>query len=54
LLSIINGLGAALGWGATDFTGRLISRRTGAYRAVLCGETVGSVFIIVAIIFLTI
>jgi len=49
LLSIIFGLGAALGWGAADFTGGLASRRTGAYRAVLYGETVGLVFIIFAL-----
>jgi drug/metabolite transporter (DMT)-like permease len=49
LLSILFGLGAALGWGAADFTGGLASRRTGAYRAVLYGETVGLFFIIAAL-----
>lgn len=49
MLSIIFGLSAALGWGAADFTGGLASRRTGAYRAVLYGEAVGLVFIIVAL-----
>jgi len=49
LLSILFGLGAALGWGAADFTGGLASRRTGAYRAVLYGEAVGLVFIVVAL-----
>jgi drug/metabolite transporter (DMT)-like permease len=41
LLSILFGLGAALGWGAGDFTGGLAARKTGAYRAVLYGEIVG-------------
>jgi drug/metabolite transporter (DMT)-like permease len=41
LLSVIFGLGAALGWGAGDFTGGLASRKTGAYRAVFYSEVVG-------------
>jgi drug/metabolite transporter (DMT)-like permease len=41
LLSIIYGLGAALGWGAGDFTGGLASRKTGAYRAVFYSEVFG-------------
>jgi drug/metabolite transporter (DMT)-like permease len=41
LLSILFGLGAALGWGAGDFTGGLASRKTGAYRAVFYSEVVG-------------
>ena len=41
MLSILFGLGAALGWGAGDFTGGLAARKTGAYRAVLYGEIVG-------------
>jgi len=45
LLSILFGLGAALGWGAGDFTGGLASRKTGAYRAVFYSEVVG-VFIL--------
>ena len=49
MLSIIYGLSAALGWGAADFTGGLAARRTGAYRTVLYGETIGLVFIIVAL-----
>jgi uncharacterized membrane protein len=49
LLSIIFGLGAALGWGAADFTGGLASRRTGAYRAVFYGEFIGLVFIVIAL-----
>ena len=39
--SILYGLGAALGWGAGDFTGGLASRKTGAYRAVFYSEVVG-------------
>ena len=41
MLSILFGLGAALGWGAGDFTGGLASRKTGAYRAVFYSEVVG-------------
>ncbi len=41
MLSILYGLGAALGWGAGDFTGGLASRKTGAYRAVFYSEVVG-------------
>jgi drug/metabolite transporter (DMT)-like permease len=48
LLSIFFGLGAALAWGAADFTGGLASRRTGAYRAALYGEFFGLLFIVVA------
>jgi uncharacterized membrane protein len=47
LLSIIFGLGAALGWGAGDFTGGIASRKTGAHRAVFYSEIVG-VFLLVA------
>jgi len=46
LLSIFSSLGAALAWGAADFTGGLASRRTGAYRAALYGEFFGLVFIV--------
>lgn len=49
MLSILFGLGSALGWGAADFTGGLAARRTGAYRAVLYGEAVGLFFIIAAL-----
>ncbi|MBN1454279.1 MAG: EamA family transporter [Anaerolineales bacterium] len=48
MLSIIFSLGAALAWGAADFTGGLASRRTGAYRAALYGEFFGLVFIVAA------
>jgi drug/metabolite transporter (DMT)-like permease len=52
LLSILFGLGAALAWGAADFTGGLASRRTGAYRAALYGEFFGLLFIIAAAFFI--
>lgn len=41
LISVIFGLTSALSWGAADFTGGLATRRVGAYRAVLFGESVG-------------
>lgn len=41
MISILFGLSSALSWGAADFTGGLVSRKTGAFRAVLFGETVG-------------
>jgi len=52
LLSILFGLGAALTWGAADFTGGLASRRTGAYRAALYGEFFGLLFIVAAAFFI--
>ena len=52
MLSILFGLGAALAWGAADFTGGLASRRTGAYRAALYGEFFGLLFIIAAAFFI--
>jgi drug/metabolite transporter (DMT)-like permease len=52
LLSIVLGLGAALAWGAADFTGGLASRRTGAYRAAFYGEFFGLLFIVVATFFI--
>jgi drug/metabolite transporter (DMT)-like permease len=52
LLPILFGLGAALAWGAADFTGGLASRRTGAYRAALYGEFFGLLFIIAAAFFI--
>ena len=52
MLSIVLGLGAALAWGAADFTGGLASRRTGAYRAAFYGEFFGLLFIVVAAFFI--
>ncbi|HLA87542.1 MAG TPA: GRP family sugar transporter [Anaerolineales bacterium] len=49
MLSILFGLGAALGWGAGDFTGGLASRKTGAYRTVFYGEVIG-IFILFFVI----
>ena len=49
MLSILFGLGAALGWGAGDFTGGLASRRTGAYRAVFYGEAIGIVLLLIMV-----
>lgn len=49
MLSILFGLGAALGWGAGDFTGGLASRKTGAYRTVLYGEVIGVVLLLVIV-----
>ena len=49
MLSILFGLGAALGWGAGDFTGGLASRKTGAYRAVFYSEMVG-IFLLFAVV----
>lgn len=48
MLSILFGLGAALGWGAGDFTGGLASRKTGAHRAVFYSEIVGLVLLFAA------
>ena len=47
MLSILFGLTSAAIWGAGDFTGGLASRKTGAYRAVVYGEMIGLIFILV-------
>ncbi len=52
MVSIVFGLGAALAWGAADFTGGLASRRTGAYRAAFYGEFFGLLFIVAAAFFI--
>jgi drug/metabolite transporter (DMT)-like permease len=46
--SILLGLSSALSWGAADFTGGLVSRKTGAFRAALWGETVGLLLLVPA------
>jgi drug/metabolite transporter (DMT)-like permease len=47
MLSIIFGLSSALIWGAADFCGGLASRKAKAYQAVLLGEAVGLVALLV-------
>ena len=47
MLSIFFGLTSAAIWGAGDFTGGMASRKTGAYRAVVYGEMVGLIIILV-------
>jgi uncharacterized membrane protein len=47
LLSILFGLGAALSWGAGDFTGGLASRKTGAYCAVFYSEVIGVALLLI-------
>jgi drug/metabolite transporter (DMT)-like permease len=51
LLSILYGLGAALSWGAGDFTGGLAARKAGAYRSVFYGEVVGVLVLLVLVVF---
>jgi len=51
LLSILYGLGAALSWGAGDFTGGLAARKAGAYRSVFYGEVVGVIVLLVLVVF---
>ena len=46
--SIVLGLFSAFSWGAADFTGGLVSRKTGAFRAALWGETVGLLLLVPA------
>jgi drug/metabolite transporter (DMT)-like permease len=41
VISVIFGLGSALAWGAADFAGGMASRRTGIYRSVFFGESIG-------------
>ncbi len=47
MISILFGLASAAIWGAGDFTGGLASRKTGAYQAVIYGEIIGSIIILV-------
>jgi drug/metabolite transporter (DMT)-like permease len=46
LLSILFGLLSALTWGAGDFTGGIVSRRAGIYRAAFYGEFTGLIFLV--------
>jgi drug/metabolite transporter (DMT)-like permease len=45
VLSSLFGLLSALSWGAGDFTGGIVSRRSGAYRAAFYGESTGLIFL---------
>jgi drug/metabolite transporter (DMT)-like permease len=45
LLSSLFGLLSALTWGAGDFTGGIVSRRIGIYRAAFYGESAGLFFL---------
>jgi len=47
MLSILFGLSSALVWGAADFCGGLVSRKTSAYQAVLFGDATGLVALLV-------
>ena len=45
MLSSLFGLLSALTWGAGDFTGGIVSRRAGIYRAAFYGEFTGLIFL---------
>ncbi len=47
MLTIVYGLTSALAWGGADFCGGLASRRGKAYQAVLFGEGIGLVILLV-------
>ncbi len=47
MLSSLFGLLSALTWGAGDFTGGIVSRRAGIYRAAFYGEFSGMFFLAV-------
>ncbi len=46
MLSSLYGLLSALTWGAGDFTGGIVSRRAGVYRAAFYGEGTGILFLV--------
>ncbi|MCS7010515.1 MAG: DMT family transporter [Anaerolineales bacterium] len=50
MLTIVYGLASALVWGAGDFTGGIVSRKTDAPRAVLFGGGAGLFYLLVAAI----
>jgi drug/metabolite transporter (DMT)-like permease len=50
LASILFGLISAISWGAGDFTGGIVSRRAGAYRAAFYGEFTGLIFLAIMLI----
>ena len=47
MLSSLFGLLSALTWGAGDFTGGIVSRRAGIYRAAFYGEFTGLLFLVI-------
>lgn len=47
MLSSLFGLLSALTWGAGDFTGGIVSRRAGVYRAAFYAEAAGMIFLVV-------
>jgi drug/metabolite transporter (DMT)-like permease len=47
VLSSLFGLLSALTWGAGDFTGGIVSRRVGIYRAAFYGEFIGLFFLVI-------
>ena len=47
MLSSLFGLLSALTWGAGDFTGGIVSRRVGIYRAAFYGEFIGLFFLVI-------
>ena len=49
MLSVLYGLGAALSWGAGDFTGGLAARKAGAYRSVFYGEVIGVAILMIIV-----
>jgi drug/metabolite transporter (DMT)-like permease len=51
LISALFGLLSALTWGAGDFTGGIVSRRAGVYRAAFYGEAAGLVLLLAALTF---
>lgn len=53
MLPILYGLGAALSWGAGDFTGGMAARKVGAYRSVFYGEIFGVLVLMIPVIFMS-
>ena len=47
MLSSLFGILSALSWGAGDFAGGIVSRRSGVYRAAFYGEATGLIFLAV-------
>ena len=50
MLTSLFGLLSALTWGAGDFTGGIVSRRAGVYRAAFYGEAAGLIFLATMIV----